>query len=170
MDPISLAVLAALAGGAGGELGRQAWAGLTGVIRRRRNASRTTPDTPSPSGDGAGDATAVQDEPATPTQAALAALEEQPNDLSRAGELERTLRAQQETDPDFARAMAMWAASFQATLAADPEAAEALADAARALAPQEERADAGAVHNDFRHGTFKGPVQGSGTQNITYRT
>jgi len=37
MDPITIAVLAALAGGVGGEVGRQAWASLTAVVRRRPN-------------------------------------------------------------------------------------------------------------------------------------
>lgn len=34
MDPISVALLGALAGGAGGELGGQAWTGLTALVRR----------------------------------------------------------------------------------------------------------------------------------------
>ncbi|MER5195623.1 hypothetical protein ACWD3J_06360 [Streptomyces sp. NPDC002755] len=46
MDPISVPLLAALAGGAGGELGRQTWAGLTALVRRpfargEREASQT---------------------------------------------------------------------------------------------------------------------------------
>lgn len=34
MDPVSVAILIALAGGAGGEVGRQAWVTLTGLVRR----------------------------------------------------------------------------------------------------------------------------------------
>lgn len=34
MDPITAAALAALAGSAGGEAGRQAWQGLTALVRR----------------------------------------------------------------------------------------------------------------------------------------
>ncbi|MEU4150472.1 hypothetical protein [Streptomyces sp. NPDC026659] len=34
MDPITAAALAALAGGLGGEAGRQAWQGLTALVRR----------------------------------------------------------------------------------------------------------------------------------------
>jgi hypothetical protein len=33
LEPISMGLLAALAGGAGGELGRQAWAGLSALVR-----------------------------------------------------------------------------------------------------------------------------------------
>ncbi|MGW0712100.1 hypothetical protein ACWD4G_40175 [Streptomyces sp. NPDC002643] len=32
MEPISIALLAALAGGAGGEFGRQTWAGLRAAV------------------------------------------------------------------------------------------------------------------------------------------
>ncbi|MGW0705241.1 hypothetical protein ACWD4G_04585 [Streptomyces sp. NPDC002643] len=34
MEPVSVALLAALAGGAGGELGRQSWASLSELVRR----------------------------------------------------------------------------------------------------------------------------------------
>lgn len=34
MEPVSVGLLAALAGGAGGELGRQVWAALSALVRR----------------------------------------------------------------------------------------------------------------------------------------
>lgn len=152
MDPISLGVLAALAGGAGGEIGRQAWVGLTGLVRRRRDPG---PD-------------AVDGGPAEPdtTETALTALEGRPEDRNRAGELEQALRAQVQADESFARAVRVWEAMFQASLTADPEAAAELEEAVRAIDP--EAVTPGAVHNDFRGAKFEGPVQGSGTQHNTF--
>jgi hypothetical protein len=48
LDPVSVGMLAALAGGAGGELGRQAWAALSELVRRPfgRRASAVTPGEP----------------------------------------------------------------------------------------------------------------------------
>ncbi|MGW8886631.1 hypothetical protein [Streptomyces sp. NPDC055749] len=149
MDPISLGVLAALAGGAGGEIGRQAWVGLTGLVRRRRDPA---PDTAPP-------------EPDT-TETALAALEDRPTDPARADELAQALRAQVAADEAFARAVRVWEAMFQASLTADPEAAEELEAVVRAIDP--EAVAPGAVHNDFRGAKFEGPVQGSGTQHNTF--
>ncbi|MFC9248991.1 hypothetical protein ACFT7S_34665 [Streptomyces sp. NPDC057136] len=151
MDPISLGVLAALAGGAGGEIGRQAWVGLTGLVRRRGPA----PDCV----DGA------SPEPGT-TETALAALEGRPEDRNRAEELAQALRAQVAADEAFARAVRVWEAMFHASLTADPEAAADLEAAVQAIAP--EAGTPGAVHNDFRGATFEGPVQGSGTQHNTF--
>ncbi|MFD9423922.1 MULTISPECIES: hypothetical protein [unclassified Streptomyces] len=152
MDPISLGVLAALAGGAGGEIGRQAWSGLTGLVRRRRDPAPGTPDGAAPEPDTA--------------ETALTALEGQPGDHECAGELERALRTRVEADQAFARAVRVWEAMFQASLTADPDAAADLEAAVRAIDP--EAAVPGSVHNDFRDSTFSGPVQGSGTQNNTF--
>ncbi|MDT0307380.1 hypothetical protein RM780_10440 [Streptomyces sp. DSM 44917] len=142
MEPISLAVLAALAGGAGGELGRQVWQGLSGIIRRTVRGGAE--------------------------EAALDALEERPEDEARAGELERAIRERRAADAEFERALRLWEAQFRATLDADPEAAEALL-AAVARHEGAEDGQGPRVHNDFRHATFNGPVQGSGTQHITYQ-
>ncbi|MGW6456692.1 hypothetical protein ACWF94_12340 [Streptomyces sp. NPDC055078] len=181
MDPISLAVLAALAGGAGGEIGRQAWAGLSGVVRRRRAAATAAGDGDGGSPGGAagespqvtpaGSPAAAADGPpdaAATSESALAALEERPDDLARAGELERALTDRRAADAEFARAVQVWEASFRATLSADPDAAADLERAVRAISPEAAPERAAGVHNDFRDGKFDGPVQGSGTQHITY--
>lgn len=155
MDPISLGVLAALAGGAGGEIGRQAWVGLTGLVRRRRE-----PDVGGAPSDPTGPAAAGT------TETALAALEGRPEDRDRADELAQALRARVAADEAFARAVRVWEAMFQASLTADPDAAADLEAAVRAIDP--DAATPGAVHNDFRGATFEGPVQGSGTQHNTF--
>ncbi|MFI8433742.1 hypothetical protein ACIGJO_08325 [Streptomyces sp. NPDC079020] len=152
MEPISLGVLAALAGGAGGEIGRQAWSGLTGLVRRRRDPAPGTPGGTAPEPDSA--------------ETALAALEGRPGDRERAGELAQALRTQVEADEAFARAVRVWEAMFQASLTADPEAAQELEAAVRAVDP--EAVAPGSVHNDFRGSTFSGPVQGSGAQHNTF--
>ncbi|MDX2676773.1 hypothetical protein [Streptomyces soliscabiei] len=53
MDLISAALLAALAGGAGGEAGRQAWSGLAALVRRpfQRSANESAAASPVSSGE-----------------------------------------------------------------------------------------------------------------------
>ena len=86
MDPITIAVLAALAGGVGGEVGRQAWSSLTALVRRR--PAPTAPDT---GADGATPAGAGE----------IAALEAAPTDFESAGRLERALRERAAADTAF---------------------------------------------------------------------
>ncbi|HEX6077275.1 MAG TPA: hypothetical protein VFZ32_18705 [Micromonosporaceae bacterium] len=88
MEPISVALLAALAGGAGGELGRQLWAGLGDLVKR--SLRRTAPET------------------IEPTETALAALERAPNHAASAEALADALQRRSATDPRFTAELRDW--------------------------------------------------------------
>lgn len=89
MDPVSVGLLAALAGGAGGEIGRQAWAGLTCLVRR---PSPALPDgSPTPTGEGE-----------------LTALSDRPSDAERAHALSTTLAVRAALDADFRARLEQW--------------------------------------------------------------
>ncbi|WP_316756568.1 hypothetical protein [Streptomyces herbicida] len=92
MDPVSVGLLAALAGGAGGEVGRQAWAGLTELVRRpfRR--------------EGSGRATAVSS-----GEPELVRLAGDPGDQGRAQALSTALAVRAALDEDFRTGLAAWA-------------------------------------------------------------
>ncbi|MGW5635988.1 hypothetical protein [Streptomyces sp. NPDC003832] len=93
MDPVSVGLLVALAGGAGGELGRNAWASLTALVRRpfRR--------------DGGGE----EDGPATGSgEAELARLAENPDDQGTAQALSTTLAVRAALDAEFRAVLAAW--------------------------------------------------------------
>ncbi|MFE9636993.1 hypothetical protein [Streptomyces sp. NPDC006463] len=93
MDPISVAVLVALAGGAGGEVGKQAWAGLSALVRRPfRHGQGESPEAPVV---GSG-------------EAELARLEQAPDDPTRAQALSDTLAARAAADPDFSAGLQRW--------------------------------------------------------------
>ncbi|MFD0271364.1 hypothetical protein ACFVGY_33060 [Streptomyces sp. NPDC127106] len=93
MDPISVAVLVALAGGAGGEVGKQAWAGLSALVRRPfRRGQGESPEAPVV---GSG-------------EAELARLEQAPDDPTRAQALSDTLAARAAADPDFSAGLQQW--------------------------------------------------------------
>jgi hypothetical protein len=87
LDPVSVGLLAALAGGAGGELGRQAWAALSELVRR-------------PFGGQAGAAASAEAE--------LVALGEAPGEPARAEALSGVLTARAAVDPEFAAALDSW--------------------------------------------------------------
>lgn len=89
MDPVSIGLLAALAGGAGGELGRQAWEGLSDIVRR---PFRRTPD--------AGASTSGETE--------MAQLAQAPDDRGRARALRDALALRAASDEDFAKALEQW--------------------------------------------------------------
>ncbi|MGY5106258.1 hypothetical protein [Streptomyces sp. 900105245] len=91
MDPISVGLLAALAGGGGGELGRQAWAGLTSIVRRPFCR------------DGGGEAPAVSS-----GDAELARLEQNPADQQRAQALSTALAVRAALDADFRTGLGAW--------------------------------------------------------------
>jgi hypothetical protein len=152
MDPISMAVLAALAGGVGGEVGRQAWAGLTGLVRRRHH-------------DGESDrADSTQNPPVQPGEAELDALAQSPDDRSRAAQLERALQARAEADTDFRRALVIWAAQLRGGLEADRQAAAELATAVQVFAPDGQASSTGDTITFS--GTFHAPVMGKGNNQI----
>lgn len=92
MDPISIGVLTALAGGAGGEAGRQAWLVLSRLVRR-----------PSP-----------KDDPADDPVGDLVALESNPADVARAQVLSQSLQRRAELDPGFAGDLRVWSEQARA--------------------------------------------------------
>ncbi|MBX9361799.1 hypothetical protein [Streptomyces sp. WAC04114] len=93
MDPISVALLAALAGGAGGELGRQAWAGLTTLVRRpfTRGANPS-----------------VQSPAVSSGETELVRLREAPGDIARAQALSTALAVRAAMDPEFLPSLQQW--------------------------------------------------------------
>ncbi|MFF3967978.1 hypothetical protein ACFYZI_41310 [Streptomyces griseorubiginosus] len=91
MDPVSVGLLVALAGGAGGEAGRQAWAGLSALVRRpfRREGGGQTP-------------TVISGE------AELVHLAADPSDQGRAQALSTALTARAAVDEEFSTLLAAW--------------------------------------------------------------
>jgi hypothetical protein len=102
VEPISVVLLVALAGGAGGELGRQAWAGLSTMVRRpfQRVGS-------------AGTASPVSGE------AELAALERAPDSVQQAQALLDALTQRAAADPLFASDLSRWSEQARAAVAGD---------------------------------------------------
>jgi hypothetical protein len=92
VDPVSVGLLLSLAGGAGGELGRQTWAGLGSLVRRpfHRGAGGAGPD-----GVSSG-------------EIELARLEQAPGDQDRAQALSTALAVRAALQPEFATALAGW--------------------------------------------------------------
>lgn len=96
MDPISAAALAALAGGLGGEAGRQAWQGLTVLVRRPFGRGAAA---------GAEDAEAPPVSSGEPEATALAA---DPTDPLRAEALATALHARAARDGEFRVQLDEW--------------------------------------------------------------
>ncbi|MEG3626862.1 hypothetical protein [Streptomyces poriticola] len=92
MDPISIGLLAALAGGVGGELGRQAWAGLSALVRLPFRRGQADADAPRVS----------TGEPE------LTALGQAPDDRARAQALSAALAARASLDPGFDSRLRQW--------------------------------------------------------------
>jgi hypothetical protein len=94
MDPVTIgAVIAAVAGGAGGALGTQLWAGVYALVHRPFRHAHLTRDTAEGVPDGA---------------AELAALEQTPSDGRRAVALAEALLARAGADPQFRTALEGW--------------------------------------------------------------
>jgi hypothetical protein len=94
MDPVTIgAVLAAIAGGAGGALGSQLWAGVSALVRRPFHRAHASGEatTALPSG---------SDE--------LVSLEEAPANEQRAVALAEVLVARANADSDFRDALEVW--------------------------------------------------------------
>ncbi|MDQ0910784.1 hypothetical protein QFZ22_006769 [Streptomyces canus] len=91
MEPISVALLAALAGGAGGEVGRQAWAGLCSLVQRStpRSVGSSTPGVSS-------------------GEAELTCLADSPTDPTRAQDLSNALAVRARTDTVFRTELRQW--------------------------------------------------------------
>ncbi|WP_329140708.1 hypothetical protein OG552_09665 [Streptomyces sp. NBC_01476] len=92
MDPVSLGLLAALAGGAGGELGRDVWAGLAALVRRPFRRSEDA---------GAAPAVSTGEEE-------LARLARDPDDQHSAQALSTALAVRAALDSDFHTALMAW--------------------------------------------------------------
>ncbi|WP_282205007.1 hypothetical protein [Kitasatospora fiedleri] len=99
MDPISLGLLAALAGGAGGELGKQCWNGLTALVRRPfQHAAAAS---------------------VSSGEAELAALERDPQNTELAGRLNSALAVRAALEPEFGPALERWHRQAEAALSGD---------------------------------------------------
>ncbi|NEE12084.1 hypothetical protein G3M58_37215 [Streptomyces sp. SID7499] len=92
MEPISVGLLAALAGGVGGEAGRQAWAGLSALVRR-----------PFQRGRGIAQAAVVGS-----GEAELTALGQEPTDAVHAQALSAALALRAAADAEFHAALQQW--------------------------------------------------------------
>lgn len=92
VDPISVGLLAALAGGFGGEAGRQVWASLRDLVSRPFGRAKGTQGTPAVS----------SGEPE------LTALIHAPGETERAHALSTALAVRAAVDPDFAAALDAW--------------------------------------------------------------
>ncbi|MEV5957013.1 hypothetical protein AB0M11_25145 [Streptomyces sp. NPDC051987] len=91
MDPVSIGLLAALAGGAGGEIGRQSWAGLSALVRRPLRHQDNGQDGAVSSG-----------------ETELAGLARAPGDAARAQALSTALAVRAALDPDFRTDLRRW--------------------------------------------------------------
>jgi hypothetical protein len=97
MDPVTIgAVLLAVLGGAGGQLGTQLWEGVVSMVRRpfRHKAAAS------------GDTTAAAVVPAG--EAELAALQQAPGDRGKAVALAEALLARSGVDEEFRRTLESW--------------------------------------------------------------
>ncbi|QJT05532.1 hypothetical protein G9272_38775 [Streptomyces asoensis] len=144
MEPISVALLAALAGGAGGEAGRQAWAALSELVRRpfRRDGDRDG------DGDGDGNTGAPAAGSAEPELVRLAAA---PDDATLARALSTALAVRAARDADFQAGLRRWH-ELAGTLHAD-------------------EVHTGDVHSEITGGTFAGPVlQGRDFSGLSFTT
>lgn len=90
MDPISASLLVAVATGTGGEVGRQLWATLRGLVRR--DPRREATGSPGPA---AG-------------EVELASLAEAPHDVERARRLSEALSFRAAQDPEFRAHLMRW--------------------------------------------------------------
>lgn len=96
MDPITAAALAALAGSIGSEAGRQAWQGLTALVRRP--FGQATP--PGAEGDGTPQVRSGELE--------VAALEAAPDDVASAQALATALGVRAALDGEFRAQLDAW--------------------------------------------------------------
>ncbi|MGW0791196.1 hypothetical protein ACWD04_23875 [Streptomyces sp. NPDC002911] len=103
MDPITAATLAALAGGLGGEAGRQVWQGLTTLVQRpfRRAETQGTRDDRTPQ--------------VSSGELEVAALEGDPADPMRAQALATALGVRAALDGEFRVLLDEWWQRAQAT-------------------------------------------------------
>ncbi|GAA1044102.1 hypothetical protein GCM10009566_58910 [Streptomyces murinus] len=99
MDPVSMGLLTALAGGAGGELGRQAWTGLGELVRRPfRRGGAVGPEGSAPEGSA----------PEGSGEAELARLARDPGDAAAARALSVVLHRRAAADAEFEERLRRW--------------------------------------------------------------
>ncbi|MGW6865894.1 hypothetical protein ACWGHI_16580 [Streptomyces sp. NPDC054912] len=96
MEPVSAALLLALATGAAGAAGGQSWQGLVSLVRRWRGQ------------DGQGTEVPAGETDLVPAEAELTALEQQPRDEDRARLLSIALAHRAGADAGFAAALEAW--------------------------------------------------------------
>ncbi|RLU80612.1 hypothetical protein CTZ27_34480 [Streptomyces griseocarneus] len=138
MDPISAAALAALAGGVGGEAGRQAWQGLSALVRR-------------PFGRRAGTQDGTDDLAVSSGLPELTALEGAPEDQMRAQALATALGVRAALDAEFRELVMEWWRQAQTVGATDTV-----------------HNTAHEVHNDISGGTQQTVVQGGNFSHLTF--
>lgn len=97
MEPISVALLVALATGTAGEVGRQAWAGLSALVRH-----------PFRRGQGTADSATVSSGEEELTRLEQASTE--PGRAQAAQSLSTALAARADLDPDFSADLQQWQA------------------------------------------------------------
>ncbi|MFJ9027383.1 hypothetical protein ACIRQP_02440 [Streptomyces sp. NPDC102274] len=110
MDPVSVGLLAALAGGAGGEVGRQAWAALSAMVRRPFQRGSSTANAPAVSSG----------------EAELAELEGAPDDPARAQTLSTVLAVRAAVDADFHAGLQQWYEQAKLVRTGDGEVSNAI--------------------------------------------
>lgn len=93
VDPVSAAVLLAVAGGAAGEMGRQAWASLSGIVRRPVQVPAAEVNAGRAPSSG---------------EAELVALQRDPADTSQAHALSVALHRRAEHDAVFRAGLEQW--------------------------------------------------------------
>ncbi|MCC9310864.1 hypothetical protein LN042_27980 [Kitasatospora sp. RB6PN24] len=91
MDPVSVGLLVALAGGAGGEMGKQAWSGLSALVRRPFHRGDNSPAEGFSSGEGE-----------------LALLNQAPDSVERAQALSTALAVRAALDSEFRTELDAW--------------------------------------------------------------
>ncbi len=144
MDPVSMGLLTALAGGAGGELGRQAWTGLGELVRRPfRRGGAVGPEGSAPERSAPGGSA-----PEGSGEAELARLARDPGDAAAARALSVALHRRAAADAEFEERLRRWD------------------EAARRISLTD-----GDVHNSISGGTFSAPViQGRDFTGTTFGT
>ncbi|MDQ0595685.1 hypothetical protein QF037_000030 [Streptomyces canus] len=105
MDPISAALLVAIATGAAGEAGKQLWGGLAGLVRRRP----------------AGETAELNAASSNPGESELALLAQSPDDVDLARALSEALTHRAEHDEAFRAGLMQWHQQAQALRTGDGE-------------------------------------------------
>ncbi|MGW6517927.1 hypothetical protein [Streptomyces sp. NPDC054962] len=147
MEPISVALLAALAGGAGGEAGRQAWATLSELVRRPFRRDGSGDGNSDGDGDGNRDGDGNTGAPAAGSaEPELVRLAAHPDDAVLARALSTALAVRAAADAEFRAGLVRW----------------------HRLAGSLHTGD---VHNEISGGTFNSPVlQGRDFSGLSFTT